>query len=378
MNLLMLIAGLLPIQTTASTCVGPERSETVTVPGHPFAALSTNDGCWLFVSLETGNSQGAIAVLRNQAGRFSLDRVVPAPGHAFGEALSHDGKFLIVAAGTDTHVFDVNRLQQGGSDPILGTLHHGRKSAAIYTALTAGDKLLFVSEEDAKRIDVYDFTKMRESDFQSVAPSRHIPTASSPVGLAFSPDGRWLYATNEVGPAAGRGHAVCEPEMRGERNHPQGLLLVVDTEKAAVDPEHALVGAYPAGCNPVRVVASPNGKQVFVTARGDNRLLRFQVADWESGAEQIASVGFAIGKSPVGVAVRPDGKQVWVALSNRFGDDSKGQLAGLEDASTDTPNKLLSAPAPGFPREVGFLPDGQTIVATLFDGNQIEFVRTPN
>jgi DNA-binding beta-propeller fold protein YncE len=100
--------------------------------------------------------------------------------------------------------------------------------------------------------------------------------------------------------------------------------------------------------------------------------------DWLAGSKRLVSRTFAIGTSPVGVAVRPDGKQVWVALSNRFGKDKAGELVGLADVTDESSTKLLSAPAAGFPREVAFLPDGKTVVATLFDANQIEVIPTPD
>jgi DNA-binding beta-propeller fold protein YncE len=373
-TLFFLVMGILAFaHGAAAVCTAPTKGEAVDVPGHPFAAVSTSDSCWLFASIEMGRSRGAIAVLRNQDGHFVLDHQVPIEKNVFGETLSHDGRLLAIAAGSDTALFDVPALQRGDAKALLGMLHNGGHSGAIYAAISLDDKLLFVSDEDERKIAVFDLVKARSDNFRSDATIGRIPTASAPVGLALSPDGRWLYATSEVGPMSTR-KAMCAPEARNDRSHPPGVLLVVDVNKASTDPGHAMVSAFPAGCNPVRVAPSPDGKQVWVTARGDNRLLRFRVEDWSAGADRISSTSFPIGKSPVGVAVRPDGRQVWVALSNRFGKDSAGQLAGIADATDDSPTKLMSAPAPGFPREVTFLPDGRTIVTTLFDANQIEFI----
>jgi DNA-binding beta-propeller fold protein YncE len=162
--------------------------------------------------------------------------------------------------------------------------------------------------------------------------------------------------------------------------HAPGLLLRIDVAKAMTDPAHAGVAALPAGCNPVRVAVSPSGKQIWVTARGDNALLRFQADDWVVGTTQASYTNFPIGSNPVGVVVRPDGKQVWAALSNRFGKDkdNAGRLAGLAIGASDSSMKLMSAPAAGFPREVTFLPDGRTLIATLFDAKQVEFIPTPD
>ena len=365
-------------ESEAASCEAPVRSETIAVSGHPFAAVATSDGCWMFVSLGKGNDSGAIGVLKNTDGRYVVDHQVDIGAHAFGEALSRDGRLLVVAMGKDAQIFDVSALEQGQAPP-MATLHLGRNAGAIYAAISRDDKLLFVSEEENRRINVYDLETMRSKEFKNTDPIGYVKTANAPVGLAISADGRWLYATNEAGPdRRGAGSSRCAAEGNGGKPHPEGLLLVVDVQRAASDPEHALLGGYPSGCNPVRVASSPDGKQLFVTARGDNALLRFQMNDWTAATSDIRMSRYTIGSSPVGVVVRPDGKQVWVALSNRFGKDSEGKLAGLADISTDAPDRLLSAPAPGFPREVTFLPDGKTLVATLFDGNQIEIVRTPD
>ncbi len=360
-----------------SNCDGPAKSETIDVPGHPFAVQSTHDGCWLFVTLDEGKSKGAIGVLRRVANRFVLDHEVSIDANLFGASLSHDDATLAVAAGDETIVMDTAALLRGDTNPIANRIRNGRKAGAIYTALTADDKLLFVSEEDEKRISVFDWQKARH-DTSHVDPLiARIPTTTAPVGLALSADQHWLFATSEIGLPTAANSTTCEPEMRNGRRHAPGLLLVVDVRSVEGNASHSLLGGYPAGCNPVRVAGSPDGKAVWVTARGGNQLVRFQVADWTS-EKNVTSSTFTIGKNPVGLAVRPDGKQVWVALSDRFGNDADGKLAGLADAREQTPSTVFSAPAPGFPREIIFLPDGRTIVATLFDGKKIEVVNTPD
>ena len=69
--------------------------------------------------------------------------------------------------------------------------------------------------------------------------------------------------------------------------------------------------------------------------------------------------------------------EIWVALSHRFGKKGVGQLAGVALEANASSVKLMSAPAPGFPREIAFLHDGHTLVATLFAAKRVEFVRTP-
>ncbi|GLQ97243.1 beta-propeller fold lactonase family protein [Dyella mobilis] len=375
--LLAVIALSLAATSHASTCAAPAKTADVAVPGHPFAAAATADNCWLFVSLDQGKS-GGVAVLHNQDGNFVLQHTAALDHAGLGASLSHDGRLLLVAAGDDTFAVDVAALERGDANAVLGKLPDGVDAEATYEAISPDDKLLVVSDEAERRIDVFDLAKARAGNFQNVAASRHIAVAIAPVGLVFSPDGRWLYATSQNA-GAGSGLApTCRPEQSDGRMHPQGVLYRIDVSKVVAGDGHVIAAALPAGCNPVRVTLSPGGKQIWVTARGDNTLLRFQADDWIASPKHAQTDRFAIGTSPVGVAVRPDGKQVWVALSSRFGPDSDGRVAGLADASTMSPSKLLSAPAAGFPREVAFLPDGHTLVATLFDARKVTLIPTPD
>ena len=67
-----------------------------------------------------------------------------------------------------------------------------------------------------------------------------------------------------------------------------------------------------------------------------------------------------------------------MTLSSRFGNDDAGQVAGLQTSANDSSVRLTSIPAAGFPREVLFLPDGHTLVATRFDAKLVEFIPVPD
>lgn len=378
LGIVFLCAWFISANAGASTCASPAQPASVSVQGHPFSAVASADNCWLFVSTNDGAKDGSVLVMRNKDGAFEPDHAVPLKRNAFGESLSRDGRLLAVAGGDATAILDVARLERGDSDALLGVLPDDAESGAVYTAMTPDAKTLFVSDEYADRISVFDLAKGQNSGFDSDALIGHIPARNFPVGLAISPDGRWLYATTQRGPSKTMA-PICNPEQKRGQMHPQGLLMRIDVAKAEVDPAHAVVSVLPAGCNPVRVAVSPGGTELWVTARGGNELLRFLIDGWLDGTEHAKVGRFSLGPSPVGVAVRQDGKQVWVALSDRFGSDKDkgGQLVGLAGLQGASQPKQLSMPAAGFPREVSFLPDGRTLVATLFDAKQVQFVPTP-
>jgi DNA-binding beta-propeller fold protein YncE len=372
------LAACLAARAEALSCPAPARPAVVELSGHPFSAVPSPDNCWLFASLSKESAKGGIAVLRNRDGVFGVEREVPFDGEALGATLTHDGKWLLVTSNDRTAAFDVAALEQGDEHPLLGEFRNGAGAGAVYAATSMDDKLLFVSDERARGISVFDLARARRDGFRHVDPIGRIPTSIAPVGLAVTPDGRWLFATSQVGPAGPGMPSTCPAEDGSGRMHPQGLLLLVDIAKAADDPAHAVKAARPAGCNPVRVAVAASGKELWVTARGDGKLLRSAIGDWLDDDRHAGFGGYPIGTSPVGVAIRPDGKQVWATLSHRFEKGDEGQVIGLAFGNGEGDIKRLSAPAPGFPRELVFLPDGRTLVVTLFDGKQVKLLPTPD
>lgn len=376
MKLVCFLVGILALfagaRAYSTTCPSPDHVVSVAVPGHPFSALADADGCWMFVSVSGDKGKGSVVVLHNKGGIFEVDHTVALKAAANGEVLSHDGKLIIVAGGRSTSALDVARIEHGDGHPLLGMLPGEAGDGAVYAAISPDDKLLFIADEYASRISVFDLAKARAMGFRNDVLIGHIPMAAFPVGLVFSPDGQWLYATSQRGPASMK--PVCKPEQQGGQMHPRGLLFKIDVAKAAIDPAHAAVTAWPVGCNPVRVAASPSGELLWVTARADNALMKIQ----PTGNGRVSIGSFPVGNSPVGVVVRPDGKQVWTALSDRFDKGGNGQLAALTHIEDGNHAKLLTLPASGFPRELIFLPDGRTLVATLFDADQVQFIPTPD
>ena len=70
------------------------------------------------------------------------------------------------------------------------------------------------------------------------------PAESHPV----SPDGRWLYVTSEV--------------MAQKPNGNVGTLTVVNVARAEAHPATAVAATAAAGCSPVRVITSADGREV--------------------------------------------------------------------------------------------------------------------
>ena len=369
-------------------CNGPptEPVTFVDVPGSPFQALPSADGCWIFVSMPGGPTRGQakIGVLRRAAGKVTVERTMPIQGNPTGMVLTHDGRTLIVADGPRLAFVDVDRLVKTRSDAVLGYLDErapNGRLGRIYANVTHDDKTLFVADENAQTISVVDLEKIRSSHFHASSIVGKIPTGMLPIALAFSPDEKLLYTTSQWAPAPLNWPAECKREGATTDTtsvNPQGAILIVDVERARTDPAHSLIGAVPAGCSAVRLALSPSGDRAYVTARNSNALLVFDTSKLRSdpGHARIASI--PVGTAPVGIAVVDSGRKVIVTNSNRFaGSSNDHQTLTVVDATKVESGAgaiVGSLPAGAFPREMRVTSDGTTLIVTNFASNSVEII----
>jgi YVTN family beta-propeller protein len=354
----------------------------VTLPGRPFAAISSPDSCVVFASLIGRNGergQGAIAALRRSDGKLSALGAASLDDPPAGLALTHDGSLLVAAAGDGATFIDTARLASGAGGAVLGHLSDGGQFAT-YVAITPDDRYLFISDEHSESISVVDIGKARTSGFGRDAVIGKIPVGQAPVGLAVSSDGRTLYSTSEVIPQ--RSWPGECTESNGKR-HPGGALAVIDVARAETDPANAVLRRVPAACSPVRVVLSPAGDRLYVTARGSDALLVFDPGKLLAGDSDALLASVAVGTAPVGVATSADGKDILVADSNRF------TSAGREDNQVLTvidAGKIGGGSDPiigtievgGFPRELHLTADGKTLLVTNFGSKSIILIDAGN
>lgn len=359
--------GALPALARAQDCNQPAAQEIMQVPlpGRPFAAIPTSDGCTLFVSLtDTAPGSSQVAVMARRGGAVALLRTVPVRGQATGMALGPDGKVLALADGRGVALFDVRKMIGGDGDPLLAAGDDGAKSGAVYVAFSPDGRLLAVSDEQARAISLYDVSAVRPG--QRLKAIGRIPVASGPTGLVFSPDGQRLYAAVQTGGGFG---AECPAETGAGRGHAAGVLTVIDVQKAQSSPGRAVLAEVPAGCNPVRVALSASGDRAYVSARGSDVLAVFDTARLLADRHKAMVGGFRVGRSPVGVAVARG--RVFVTNSDRFGGRQNQSVAVIDPAGQAPP---LTIPAGGFPRELRVTADQKTLIVTNFTSRTLELV----
>ena len=269
--------------------LGQVPTALVAVAGAPFGVVTAARGHWAFVSAP-GGPAGAVAVYQTGSAVPRLVRAIPLPAAAqpLGEALTPDGRYLLVASQSGAVVISVARAETGRPNAVIGTLTSPNGFEAIEVAVSPDGRYAFVSLESSSKIAVF---RLHQALTRGFGPSDFaglIPTGEAPVGLAFSPSGRWLYSTSELAvPAAGG----------------QGTLSVISVPRAESDPARSVVTTVHAGCAPVRVITSADGAVVWVTARESDALLAFSAARLLSDPARARLADVQVGEAPVGLAL---------------------------------------------------------------------------
>ncbi len=354
---------------------GLHPNQEIALPGRPFGVVLSSDQLHLFVSL-TGDGHGrnfGVAVLDRSAGKVTLNRVVSLEARPAGLVLTHDGKLLIMACGDTVLVLDAQELVKTGRAVERCRFSDGHDAGSVYVNVTADDSTLFVSDESAAAITVVDLARLLREGPKTAIIGK-ISTGRAPIALTFSPDQRWLYTTCEI--AADRwGWPATIPregssDSRGHPRVPEGAMVVVDVAKAKTDPARAVVSRLPAGGSPVRLVISPSGDRIYVTARNSNAVVVFDAAKVVADPMRARIAVVPVGRSPVPIALADHGTQILVGNSNRFATDrmASSTLTVIDATQVSAGDKsvLGTVKVGAFPRDLLVTPDGRTVILANF------------
>ena len=349
-----------PPACTTQTAKGPQLkhvgSHLVQTGGHPFD-VTTVPG-FAFVS---GAGSG-LSVLNTSTPVPSVKWSSPLK-HAQGETLTPDGRYLLVTGGTGITVFQVSSLEQVvGSGPV-GSLDIPGQKHAEDVAVTPDGKYAFVTYQESANVGVFDLQRALKSGFGPSDQVGLIPVGPQPIGIAMAPDGKRAYV------ASGQDHATTPGA---------GVLSVIDVPQATKHPGPGVVmKSIPAGCQTNRVVFSPDGQTLWVTAVGSNALLGFSAAKLLSDPAHALIARVAVGQSPLGLAVISHGSRILVADSNRDG----GPGAQPNLALVDTAKALAGKPAlVGYlrsglqPRQFAVVPHSTTLLVTNTKSAEVQTV----
>jgi DNA-binding beta-propeller fold protein YncE len=365
------VAGLKPPGCSTAVASGKRlpNSPLVSVPnstGNPFGIAASADGRAVFVVTDTSvqvfkvGSDGTPA----PAG-FGYPISGSSKGQAATSALvTPNGKWLLVAFDNGIQVFDAQAAESGASSAFLGALSvpgltsYGR---AVGVAVTPDNKYAFVSLQFADQVGVFNLADaVRTHDFTG-AYVGSLNAGKQPVGLAVSPDGATLYATNFV---------QDSPVVPGQ-------LTVFDVQKATTKGQQksAEINQVNAGCNPARIAITSDGKTVWVTTRQSNEVLGYSAGLLQSDPGNALKARIRVGQTPIGMVLVKGGSRIVVT-------DNDGKHTGAPNLAVLNPNAALSGkPALlGYiqsgvsPREMTVSPTGQFLYVTDRDSAQVQVV----
>jgi hypothetical protein len=204
-----------------------------------------------------------------------------------------------------------------------------------------------------------------------------IPTGGNAIaGMLLSPDGTRLYVTSEIA-AVGTIAAGSSNAVQAKSGCSNGLLTVIDVAKAKIAPgTGAILSTVAAGCSPTRMTETANGATLWLSARGDNRVLAFNTALLESNPNN-ALLGYADtgGAAPVGLQLFHNDQLLAVANSNRF-NTGVANATILNVSSPASASVVQTIPTGLFPREITVGPDDATLYLTNYSSDTFQVIHT--
>lgn len=289
--------------------------------------------------------------------------------------ISRDKRILYLSSGPGAIVVDVEKAIAGGAGSIVDYLDGTVGNSSIETTLSLHSEYAFVSQEYGSIATgfngVIEVFRMHHTRNWSVSNTYvgYIELDLSVVGTALSPDGKRLYATSE--------NVLNSISSMGTYNiSATETLSVLDVEILKTNPSEALLATVDAGCGPVRVAVSHDGKLVWVTARESNMLLAFDATKLELNSSDALVASVQVGTSPVGVVLVNGGRHIITADSNRFG--YKNTTTGLTvvdvEAALKDEQGFPRIPTGLFPREFALSPDGKTLLVSDYASNMVQAV----
>jgi DNA-binding beta-propeller fold protein YncE len=298
----------------------------------------------------------------------TLQRVVPLESPS-AIVLSNDSKLLIVGNGDYVEFLDTARMNSGQGDPRLGRIYGGERATEAYVQVTADDRFLLVSDHGRETVTVYKLDQARSANFNGDFKLGTIPVGRAPLVSIFSPDQRFLYIVSEFASSKSTWPRACG-------QNPEGVVDVVDVERARTQPETAVLASVKAGCVPVRLALSPNGDRAYVTARSDNRMLVFDTAKMRTDVERARIAAVPVGSTPVGLAVINNGSRIVVTASRGDSPSETQDLTVIDAArvASGAASVLGTIPAGNSPRETSPTSDGRTLILNNFNSDTLQLI----
>ena len=341
--------------------LGLARAGTLRLPGTPDGIATTPDGRVSFVALQSGVPR--IAVVANGPSWLRLLRTVRVPAYASGLKVTPDGRYVLGAVGGGLVVLDAAGARAGTRHALLGSLAAppsvvGTGPSAAEIAVSRDSRYAFVTLEAAGAVAVFDLDVAMKAGFGPHAFLGAIPVGAGALGIAVSPDDRWLY---EVSESAQR---TSGPS--------RGALDVINLKTAVTDPARSVIATTAVPCAPVRLALSPAGTTVWVTAKNANALLGFSAPALRTHPALALVSVTRVGAQPLGIGVTDAGRKVLVADSNlSHSPNARSGVSVIDIATPETPKLLGTIPTGKLADAISARPSNLASV-TSSDSNQLD------
>jgi len=254
----------------------------------------------LFVSTGGGNGSDnitAFAIGYDGALTSTSSDSISVGSNSYEIAISPNGKYLYGTNLASTGSKGINVYQVGASGVLsaikTGTFNAGANPTGI--AVTPNGNYCYVTNQGSTNgINGISAYTIGSNGALTAIGSGTFTTGPSPIGIAISPNGNYLYITNysSVG-----------------TNGISAFTISSDGSLSAITS-----GTFTTGVNPIAVAVSPNGSYLYVTnhgSTGTNGISVFSIGS--DGALTAVTTGtFATGLRPYGVVVTPNSSYVYL------------------------------------------------------------------
>ncbi len=339
---------------------------TAPVDGHPFGMVATNDSQHLLATIE-GKSSG-IAAFGITPDGMTKEGFAALDGTPTDFGLTPQGDIAVVTTFKHVYFVDVSKLIAGAADAVLGRVD--TSGSSVNAAVSPDGAIALVAEENDGVISVLDLAAARTNGFKHIPVLGQAAVGTNPIGIAF--DGAYAYVTVERAASGLNWPDSCAAEgPGGDQAGAKGAVVTLSLKALETHPNGAtLVGITPAGCVPVRLALSHDGSRLFVSTRGDGKVLAFDRLKLASDPRHAQIYETTVGSAPIGIVASD--KAVFVALSARFGDAGAPSSVVALDAATLAP--IATLPAGNFPRELALTPDSHWLFIGNFTSGTVEQV----
>ncbi len=222
---------------------------------------------------------------------------------------------------------------------VSGALVIGVLALAVAAPATGAARTLYVanlgSEGGRLGESVSAFSISSGGNLDELAGSPFLTGGTEPLGVAMTPEGRYLYVTS-LGSESVSAFSVA----------PDGSLSAIPGSPFA------------AGFGPWGTAISPDGKHLYVVDAGTGCVAAFSIAS-DGSLSTVSGSPFATGEGPAEVAITPDGRHLYVT-NQRSGNVSAFSIA-TDGSLTMVPGSPFAADAA---RAVAVTPNGAYLYVT--------------